>query len=228
MFILSHLATELFARAPWGCLKLIKSCSPSTPGALSPSVASKYALRHRTTFNFGSASYCTNLTTRGPLPNFLPFVSSAMWNSISSPLSSMLDILSLCSSDALLADVKAMSIQTFSDRSRKLKSSSIGCCALIWSSTTAASQVSIYFGCGCFSLNMPFSSFTIMACCPTGSPCTRLCLAEMADLYTFIVRYASPDWNFSVRKFATSSTGAWTGYSCQNSHQPTHSSQGWL
>ena len=179
--ILSHLATELLARAPCGCLKLIKSCSPSVPAALSSSVVSRYVLRQCTTFSFGSASYCTNRITRGPSPTFLPFVSSPIWNSISSPLSNIMEILSLCNSDALLADVRAMSIHTLSERSRKLRNSSSGC-VFMRSNTVSASQVSMYLGCGGFSLNMPFSSFTMSIFCPTGRPWTRLCLAEIADL----------------------------------------------
>ena len=219
--IFNHLATELGAMGAWGGLKLMSSCSPSVPGFLTWPVSLNYCLKQLTTSNLDSLSYWVNQMSSGPSPTFLVLVKSPMWNSTTSPLSHMLLMFSLWSSETLLAAVRASKITTFSKSSLRSNWALSGS-RLSLSSTSCASQVSVYLGCGGLELNMPLSNLVMTWCCPTGWPNRGSWYADMADLYTFSVLYSNPPClNRSVKKLAIISTGAWIGSACHHTSEST-------
>ena len=210
----------------WGGLKLMSSCSPSVPGFLTWPVSLMYCLKQLTTSNLDSLSYWVNWMSSGPSPTFLVLVKSPMWNSTTSPLSHMLLMFSLWSSETLLAVVRASNITTFNESSLRSNWALSGSRRSL-SSTSCTSQVSVYLGCGGLELNMPLSNLVMTWCCPIGWPSRGSWYADIADLYTFSVLYSNPPClNRSVKKLAIISTGAWTGSACLSSHQRVHSSQG--
>ena len=192
-------------------------------GLVTPTpVSLMYCLRQFTTFNLDYFLYWVNWMSSGPSPTYLVLVKSPMWNSTTSPLSHMLLMFSLCSSETLLAS----NITTFSKSSLRSNWALSGS-RLSLSNTSCTSQVSVYLGCGGLELNIPLSNLVMTWCCPTGWPSRGTWYADLADLYIFNVLYSYPPClNRSVKTLAIISTGAWIGSACLSSHQRVHSSQG--